>query len=533
MRRVGSDSALSVMQDSFRDMRADYRMASTGPHRKERRGLPPNGASADWHGRVEIDYYKMLERAREIRINDPIIGKAIQRLTTNIVQDGFMPDPQSGDIEADAVLRELWCEWAEMPETQRFHTWNGCERLSFSSAISDGDIKALVTDDDGIGRLQFMEAHLCQTPTSSAFPGLKERQAVVNSNIVLGVELNAQRVRQAYWFAVDDINPQRSSLGKPTRVPAIDADGNLQVFDIVFPDRMTQTRGLPAIQSVDDFVTYHDDIQFAQLVKQQVSTCYAIFEELTAGSVPGVGRGANEQVETFSDGVDRYTDELYPGKFYRGRPGAKLQGFSPNVPNAEYFQHVMMMLSIIAVNLDLPVAVLMLDPSQSNYSSWRGSLDQAKQRWKDLQRMLCERLHFPTWCWKVREWTQNNKFLQRAAKKGLDLCEVNWRIPAWPYIDPYKDAQADDYIVTTLQNSRRRVMASRGLQLEIVAPEIVEDNYQFIRLAKIKAKQINDEFPGEEQVRWQELLALPLPKNISIAWSDPGVQNGNQPSQSK
>ena len=37
-----------------------------------------------------------------------------------------------------------------------------------------------------------------------------------------------------------------------------------------------------------------------------------------------------------------------------GFPGESLKGFSPNVPNPEFFQHAKLILTILASNLDLP-----------------------------------------------------------------------------------------------------------------------------------------------------------------------------------
>jgi len=37
-------------------------------------------------------------------------------------------------------------------------------------------------------------------------------------------------------------------------------------------------------------------------------------------------------------------------------------------------------LGILAVNLDLPLCVFLLDASETNYSGFRGAIDQARQR---------------------------------------------------------------------------------------------------------------------------------------------------------
>jgi capsid protein len=211
-----------------------------------------------------------------------------------------------------------------------------------------------------------------------------------------------------------------------------------------------------------------------------------------------------------------------------GYPGEKLIGFSPNVPNQEFFQHATLLLSILAVNLDLPVAVLMLDPSNTNFSGWRGAIDQARQRFQVIQRDHIARLHRPVYLWKVRQWLAEDAALRRAAER-LNIFGHRWNPEAWPYIEPVKDAMGDVIEDRNLRNSARRLAARRGIDYEDLVTEIVEDRSRMIRRAHEEAERLNGELGLN--LAWKDIIHWPMPEGVSVqvGGDDPTPQT--EPSQ--
>src|SRR5690606_1028361 len=93
-----------------------------------------------------------------------------------------------------------------------------------------------------------------------------------------------------------------------------------------------------------------------------------------------------------------------PGIEYTGAPGEKLTGFSPNIPNAEFFEHARLILTFVAINLDMPLQMLLLDATATNFSGWRGAFDQAKIGFRQIQSWLLKRFYAPVYEWKLRQW---------------------------------------------------------------------------------------------------------------------------------
>jgi capsid protein len=275
-----------------------------------------------------------------------------------------------GDKAIDRDLFGRWSAYAAYRDEVDFtgeQNFHGMERLALQSVIVDGDILALPTEN---GAFQLVEGHRLRTPRGT------------KRNVVHGILLDEYRRRLEYWITKEDIDAMQPvpRVNDVTRYPARDRDGVRWVFHQYMPDRVSQTRGITAFAPAVDTASQGDDLFFAQLVKAQMAACVTLLRELSENSQVGIpGADLETTTEQRPTGTSRMLAGWQPGMEVFGWPGEKLSGFSPNVPNAEFFQHAMLILTIVAVNLDLPLAVLLLDPSKTNFSGWRGAMDQARE----------------------------------------------------------------------------------------------------------------------------------------------------------
>lgn len=495
---------------SFDDFRADYDMSRESRFVRRRTGLAPLGGTADYHYRSETSYYNDIEKARDMDRNDAIVGQTVDRAVANIVQDGFSLDVKTGDKKLDADLKARWLEWADDPDQcdiAEEMTWQDIERHAMRSTLLDGDIAAMALD---TGQLQVLEAHTIRNTSRK-------------KNTFCGVTLNNYRKRETFWILRDGPTPYKNiEIAEPKSVR--DENGNRQIFHVYNPKRTTQTRGITAFAPIFALTGMFEDIQFAKLVQQQVVSCFAVFRQQAFspdGSAPPSTSGYGEtKYESNQYGVRRL-EGISPGMEIVGRPGEQLQGFSPNTPNAEFFSHVKLMLQLIGVNLGLPLCLVLMDGSETNFSGWRGAVDEARKGFTANQRNLVKRLHAPVYKWKVREWMASDTALKVAAKTAkVNIFGHKWNSPTWSYIDPMKDAQADAFQVQNALTSPRRLHGSRGRDWEEVAKEIVDDNATAIVLAKKRAARINKMDDGQP-VHWRELISLPMPSGLKMDLADP------------
>lgn len=501
-------------------MRSDYNAAKSSRYRRARTGVTSLGSSADYHYSSESDYLKIMEYARDMDRNDPIVGQIVDRAVVNTIQDGIKVDPDTGDPSLDEDLSARWREWSEdadQCDVSGEMTFSDMELLALRSCFVDGDILGLPLVE---GSMQLIEAHRLRTPSKT------------KRNVVHGVLMDDRRRRLEYWITKQDIEPHRAiaKVADIFPIAARDGNGNRQVYHIYNPKRVTQTRGVSAFAPIFDEIGMHGDIQFAKLVQQQIVSCFAIFHERETDTsmfgTPDYGAG---ETDTLSSGDTRTIEGIAPGMEIFGSPGEKLSGFSPNVPNQEYFQHSKLILQVIGVNLGLPLALVLLDASETNFSGWRGAVDQARLGFRRNQKWLINKLHRPVYQWKVRQWIADDPALAAAERnEAINVYGHKWNPPSWPYIEPLKDAQADLLRVRNTLISPRRLHAERGRDWQDVYREIIEDNKEAIVAAKNAANEINGSITDKNPVHWRELLSLPTPDGVKIDIASAG---NNQPLQ--
>lgn len=491
--------------DEMRSVHAGYFAGGTSRYLPQPAGINPLGTGADYHYRTEREYFLMVERARQDDRDNMIIGQGVNRAVANIMQDGFDLTPDTGDKGADSDLAAWWTEWAESKTACDFEgerTFSQMAALLLRSRFVDGDIFALPLES---GQVQVMENHRCRNP-------FQARNRVTRGNgMVHGVELRNGR-RVAYHFTSDDLGlggvvNRRTPMD---RVETYDAAGHRQVWHVYDGKRFTQRRGVTVFAPIVFPLRYHDDLQFAALVNAKRASIISYIHTYEA-TVQPPNRGSdnptgNRTTETRADGSTETREEGAPGTVYKSRkPGEKIEAWSPNIPAPQFFKHASLLLTIISINLDLPEIVFLLDATRGNFNSYRGVIDQARQRFEQIQQDMVADFHTPAYQWKVRQWMESNRALRSIANRsGINIFGHRWTPRGWPYLQPVQDAAADDLRLSRNLISPRRRAQERGLRWDDLAREIVADRKLLIEQAIAAADDLNQANPNAG-VRWQDL----------------------------
>lgn len=526
------NAAASILEQ-FRELKSDYQIGKSSRYKSRKSGVLTLGSHADYHYRTESAYFGAMETAREMTRNNPLVMQGVRRLVSNVIGRGFVLDADTNDEGMSEELSYRWDEWQKHPDAcdiQGEQTFHGMEKLGLQHVFVDGDICHLPTSE---GVLESLEGHRLKTPRNTT------------KNVIHGVHLNDRRRRLGYWFTKEDVDPLRSvnRVGDVVQIEARDANGHRQVLHHYLPDRVSQTRGVTAFAPMADTAEHWDDLQFATLVAHKIQSCYTILREMDAGS-PGIptpgDQGHSESTETRPDGEMRPLSDLAPGFEVYGYKGEKLKGFTPTIPGLAFFPHSELLLGILAVNLDLPLCVFLLDATKTNFSGFRGAIDQARQRWREIQSWYMGSFHSPVYEWKVRQWAVTDATLAARVRRVDELRgslgyippgEVNpfahvWHAQELPYIQPVDDATADILQAKGLLSSPRRLAAARGIDFSDLTEEIVSDHGQRIRKAHAEAQKLNAELGL--QLTWREILQWPMPDGVQIS-----VGNGKDPAPAK
>jgi capsid protein len=500
--------------NEFAAIRADYEMSRASRFVRHRTGTAPLGGGEDWNYREETRYYRDIEQARDMDRNDGLVGTLADRRVDNIVQQGFTLDTKTGDKKLDQDLWHRWQAFANDPEMCDIAgemTFHEMERHVCRSESIDGDIIGVGTED---GPLQLHEAHAVQTSTKI-------------ESTFLGVTRDQYGKRTQYHVRYD-LN-QFATKSESIPIDVRNSEGVRQLFHVYNPKRISATRGVTQLAPVFSLSGMLEDINFAKLVQQQAVSCFAILSEKAVGSngnLPNVDRQSKfgePSTEQTGSGV-RNLEGVSPGMFYDGREGETLKGFSPNIPNSEYFQQVKLILQIVGVNFGLPLCLILMDGSETNFSGWRGAVDEARKGFVADQLNLVRRWHSPVYRWWLHREMAMEPILQRAAERqGIDIFGHAWQLPTWSYIEPVADAEGDTAQLRNALTSPRRMHAARGKDWETIAEEIIDDNVYAIEKAQAKADLHNQKFPKAPPLSWRDLIPLPMPEGQTLAMQDPNA----------
>jgi len=480
-------------------MKAEYQGMTDNRFRRRRPGVNGVGTHADSHYANEAAFIKMREYGRAADRDDSIVGALYARATDNQVQTGFTPKPNTGDPLVDALLyNDKWTPWAtdkDMCDAAGVQTFPEIEWSVARADMADGDILALPIDD---GSLQLMEAHRLRTPTNS------------KRNIVHGIELDDRRRRLRYYFTKEDVSAsqQFKKVGDATIVPAYDDEGTPQVFHVFRPSRFSQTRGVLWLKGVLEMLTQFEDTTLATSVKQQIAASAVWSWERDVNSTYGadmqVGSREEKQLEDFTRAIE---EGISPGQMFQPPPGTTLKIHSPNVPGDNFLPHQRHLLSIIGIQVGVPLFMMLLDPSEGSFSSLRVAWDQAMLGFVRQQYRRIAQFYSPVWRWKVRQWIVEDPRVAAAYNQvGDKIFAHQWNPPGWKYLQPMHDAAAAALRLQTWQTSLTRLHAENGEDYKEVATELVADNEYGISLAIEAAERIKKKHgDSAKDVHWSHL----------------------------
>lgn len=487
--------------EDFSGLKSDYVGAIPSRFRRNRIGLFGSG---DSHYANEFLFIRTREFVRDMDRNDFVIGQIVDRACDNQVQQGFLLKPDTGDAKLNKDLKARWKDWALDPDQCDLSgefTFPHLEWLTTRAEFIDGDIFVLPTVE---GSLQVIEADRCRRPANTT------------RNVVHGVLLDERRRKLEFWFSKNQLNPYDRiyRVTDMERVPTRDEDGNRQVFQIFNPMRVSQTRGVTAFHSVFDLCGMVEDVNFATLVKQQMAACLTAFLERGDTHAADLATGERRK-DPLDDGTTAITEGISPGLIIRGKKGEKLNVFSPNIPSNEFFSHMRFLLTIIGVNLGMPLLLVTLDAKEGNFSSIRVILDQAHLSFRRQQHRRMHQLHRPTYHWKVRQWMSEDPALASAARKSnIQIFRHSWKPPSWPYLQPLHDAQANKVRAENLQDSPSGIAADNGREFADIVRETVRDNSLAVRKAIKAAELLKKQFPNV-QLTWRDILNRALPQGVN------------------
>lgn len=504
------------------------------------RGVDPLGTDADYHYRTEQNYFLHVERGRAAVRNHPLVEQGINRVIANLRLDDFTLDVDSGDEAFDADFQADWEGWAgetiagrNLCDYEGTRSLQQISRQSFFNRCSDGDIVHLPTAE---GCLQTWESHHIRTPFG------RTRFAANDQNgIVHGAEVVAGRT-VAYWITPFNLPPAGSLTrrNQARRYPVFDETGRKVTFWMGFRHRFFQRRGISRLSAPRDAMTGFEDLNYANIKSslRRALISYLMQQSKVpdlappgAGKIPQTGA---RYTTLHGMGVESIVVEQQgePAQVLKPPDGYSLEGWNANLPPASWFEHSALLLTMLAVNLDLPLSFLLLDGSLVNFHGGRMTFDQVKLRMRQIQRDEIQGFWAPIYEWWVLQKSTPGSALYdpkiaSAIARGADPYRYTFRPHGWPYVKPAEDVAAEKEAESNNLKSRRRILAERGDDLDEVDNEIIEDRARGLEKAVKRARKLASSCPelGDDigalgRELWYGRDAEPAPTAAQIAQTD-------------
>lgn len=478
---------------------ADYRASKRSTRLRPRpKGIPGEGAPADYHLRSDADHLWVGELGMEMDRNNVIGERILDYQVKNVLQDGFQYDPQTGDKRLDADLKDWWTERSETPtiiDAQAQFTFNRLTEFIYRSMKAAGDIFPLGRAD---GSIELAEFYRARSPSRS-----------IKENIVLGVEMNNLRRRLNVWFTKDIIPPTSSqSILKRDLVPLpvyhdddpLD-DDRPRVWHIFDPKRCTATRGLSGFATVFDYLGMHEDLQFLMLLKSQMANMVLLIRERASegfnpewlANAPADGAQAPD-IQAIMQTL--LAQELRPGSQLGGLPGETLKLDSANIPNSEFFQHMKFVCALCGLPFAVALVSLLMDAGETNFSGFRGAQNEARLCQRSEQDNLIRQWHRPFMWFSLDKFAAEDLQIGRArdgkyGRNRVNLYRHKWKKPGWKSVQPEVDAAAALLRrANTLTSPRRQCTEDGHGDWEEIFTETVDDHFAGDDYALTKAAEL-------------------------------------------
>lgn len=405
----------------------------------------PGGGSPDED--ILPDLADVRERNRDLIRNDPHAAGLVDTWVGNIIGRGLQPQSRL-DRDVLELTEPQAIEWQRAAE-RVFRRWSKQAhrggRLNFGE-LQDLAARQLFENGESFfiprpipGRLPFaltlqdLEADRVANP-----PSVNEAQT---DRFRDGIEINPDTGEHvAYHVRNTHPGQIRSARAEDfVRIPAKDADGRSNLFHLYFTRRPEQSRGVPMMAPA--LSIFRDLKQYfaAELMGNKIAACFALF--VTVDDPSGAATAMSTQSQT-----EAGRETIVPGTVKYLSPGQKVETANPQRTNASFDGYVQRNLRAIGCPARVPYELLAQDFSQTNYSSGRMALNEARQMFRFFQNWFADKFAQPIYT-RILEEAFLRGELPRVGKADFleyieDWTRAKWIGPGWTWVDPAKEVSA-------------------------------------------------------------------------------------------
>ncbi len=399
---------------------------------------------------------------REIcRMHDrqsPLFSGLLNRALDNIVGANFDFIPNTGDLELNKRAKDYITARMEPGACDAAGVLDFSDQLktTLRALWTDGDIVHVKRPD---GTLLSFEADQVETPTAAG----GKHELTAGRRVVLGVDLNPLNRPLRYYLRQRQVNGDYGTgpLNQDWQTAA--------AADVICPayrTRFHQTRGVPFLAASLGFYTrFHNYLDFESFAAEQNSMQGWKITRQPREDDPSSVLDNDDGDSTFEK-----LEKMDYGMIFDLLPGEDVKMIASERPGSNFEPYIITCCRIIGVGIGMPLELVLLDFSQTNYSSARASLGEARRSFRGWQRRSQNQFCLPWYRWQIARGIARGEL---PARPELFKARCQW--PAWEYIDPVKEAQGNAIAISTVTKTPSECIRERGGEPEEVYEEFASD----------------------------------------------------------
>lgn len=448
------DDVVGVLSPRTAMMRRSYRFGYEilDKHRT-RKKRSDMGGTGDWHlSQEKLD--KLREICRDLGRNNPLVKGIFRKLATKVVGTATKIQAKTEDKGWNKAAEQLWKEeMINVPcdVTGRFNIHAYLKKMYYSYC-RDGDMFTVFADEG----IQAIEGDQVGTPY-----GKKEAEYF---DVINGVAISKKTKRIIGYY-----------IGKPNKWGYI-ANESTQKYsaDVVHhsfnSDRFSCSRGEPvlisAVDTIDKLFGYID----AELVAAKINACFPMMVTTkdSSGMPPPFTKGVSSSGK---DEDDRQLEKVDPGLIWHGEPGEKADAIGATRPASAFDSFILRILMIIGQPVNLPLMLVTGDYAGATFMNSRVAYQEARDTWHDEQELVIKPFVRRLWMLKVQQWIERKEL-----SKSKDSGRFEILCKRWPYVDPWKEAKADEQQLKNGTTNRSIINARQGQDFHDVTDQRAEED---------------------------------------------------------
>lgn len=379
-----------------------------------REGRGYTGASGEAH--VRYHRLPLQNQSRDFIRNNPIYKGMIGRAVGYIVGNGFGLQAKAGDKIINADIEKRWKRFWRRPEIRNILSGGECEEMVCSELLTVGDTGVLKTNRR---KIQLIEAEQIRGKKGYADDGIEKDQVGMPIKFYVG------------GYNKNGFIDNRTIRGILPKA----------FLFLTKPERPSSIRGVPPCQASFPMLHRINDVCDSEAIAWQLLARMAVVINRKQAAEGGytaskvdpdkTGTGAEGDLAT------RLTELDYALMFH-AEPDEDIKGIERNIPGKDFSASLRMFLRLLGLPLGLPLEIVLLDWTKSNYSQSRAVLEQAFTSFIKWQFKLSNFFMSPVYEW----WLRGEIASGDGIKETDSIFEHNWLRPSFPWIDQLKEAQA-------------------------------------------------------------------------------------------